>query len=317
MTAKDITEKELEAKNDVFADIMNNLLFGGVEYVKEDELEQGRQRSSYSSDSKHIREQERDLSKFWKQNEIRLAYVGIENETEPEDDMPFRNIGYDGASYRDQISYVVDGKGKRRKVIERYPVVTLVLYMGYRKRWDKAKSIHEALGDRLDERLKPFVHDYPINLFEIAFITDEQLDKFKSDFWIVADYLVQMRKNNSYIPSDRQMRHVREVLNLMAAMTNDTRFVEVVSESEKGDEPKNMCEVLDRVENRGIDKGRREGKEEGRKEGREEGQRNTAALMAFLVKNGRPDDVVRASSDESFLKQLLSDFGAGLLSPTK
>ena len=71
MAAKDIAEKDLEAKNDVFADIMNNLMFGGVEYVKEDELEQGRQRSSYASDSKHIREQERDLSKFWKQNEIR------------------------------------------------------------------------------------------------------------------------------------------------------------------------------------------------------------------------------------------------------
>ncbi len=105
MAAKDIAEKDLEAKNDVFADIMNNLMFGGVEYVKEDELEQGRERSSYSSDSKDIRDQERDLSKFWKQNEIRLAYVGFENETEPEDDMPFRNIGYDGAAYRDQIVY--------------------------------------------------------------------------------------------------------------------------------------------------------------------------------------------------------------------
>jgi len=173
-------------------------MFGGIEYVKEDELEQGRERSSYSSDSKIIRDQERDLSKFWKQNEIRLAYVGIENETEPEDDMPFRNIGYDGAAYRDQISYVIDKEGNRHKEIERYPVITLVLYMGYKKRWDKARTIYEALGDRLDENLKPFVHDYPINLFEIAFITDDQLKKFKSDFWIVADYLVQMRKNNNF-----------------------------------------------------------------------------------------------------------------------
>ena len=309
MAAKDIAEKDLEAKNDVFADIMNNLMFGGVEYVKEDELEQGRERSSYSSDSKDIRDQERDLSKFWKQNEIRLAYVGFENETEPEDDMPFRNIGYDGAAYRDQISYVVDKEGKRHKVIERYPVITLVLYMGYKKRWDKAKTIYEALGDRLDEKLKPFVHDYPINLFEIAFITDDQLKKFKSDFWIVADYLVQMRKNNSYVPSDRQMRHVREVLNLMSAMTKDTRFAKVAAESEKGDEPKTMCEVLDRVENKG--------KEEGKKEGKKEGRKEATDLINFLWSNGRGDDAQKASNDESFFNKLLSDFNAGKLTPAK
>ena len=228
MAAKDIAEKDLEALNDVFADIMNNLLFDGAEYVNEDELEQGRERSSYLSEPRGFRDQERDLSKYWRQNEIRIAYVGFENETEPEDDMPFRAIGYDGAAYRDQISYVTGKDGKRQKVIERYPVVTLVLYMGYKKRWDKAKSIHEALGDRLDDRLKPFVHDYPINLFEIAFLTDEQLAKFKSDFWVVADYLVQMRKNNDYVPSERQIKYVREVLNLMTALTKDTRFRKAV-----------------------------------------------------------------------------------------
>lgn len=35
--------------------------------------------------------------KFWKNCEVRIAYVGMENETEPEDDMPFRTIGYDRA----------------------------------------------------------------------------------------------------------------------------------------------------------------------------------------------------------------------------
>ena len=297
MAAKDIAEKDLEAINDVFADIVNNLLFDGIEYVKEDELEQGRERSSYLSEPKEIRDQERDLSKYWKQNEIRIAYVGFENETEPEDDMPFRNIGYDGAAYRDQILYETDENGKRRKVIERYPVVTLVLYMGYKKRWDKAKTIYEVLGDKLDEKLKPFVHDYPINLFEIAYLTDKQVEKFKSDFRIVADYLVQMRKDNSYTPPSWQIKHVREVLSLMAALTRDTRFRDVAIEMKKGDEPKNMCEVLDRVENKGVTKGKKD----------------TADLMAFLVQNGRADDVVKASNDESFLDKLLADFKGGLL----
>ena len=42
-----------------------------------------------------------------------------------------------------------------------------------------------------------------------------------------------MCKNNSYVPSDRQMRHVREVLNLMSAMTEDTRFAEVTAVSRR------------------------------------------------------------------------------------
>ena len=69
-----------------------------------------------------MREQERDTSKFWKKNSIRIAYVGIENETEPEDDMPFRVIGYDGAAYRDQICYEVDENGRRKKMLHRYPL---------------------------------------------------------------------------------------------------------------------------------------------------------------------------------------------------
>lgn len=39
MSEKDIAEKTLEAYNDVFADIVNGLLFDGKEVVKEEELE--------------------------------------------------------------------------------------------------------------------------------------------------------------------------------------------------------------------------------------------------------------------------------------
>lgn len=39
MSEKDIAEKNLEAWNDVFADIANVLLFGGKRLIKEEELE--------------------------------------------------------------------------------------------------------------------------------------------------------------------------------------------------------------------------------------------------------------------------------------
>ena len=51
-----------------------------------------------------------------------VGLLGLENQTEIEEDMVLRVISYDEASYRDQMNR--DEKGKPR---ERYPVVTLVL----------------------------------------------------------------------------------------------------------------------------------------------------------------------------------------------
>ena len=42
MAEKDLTEKILEDYNDVFADIVNGLIFEGKSVVKEEDLRQGR-----------------------------------------------------------------------------------------------------------------------------------------------------------------------------------------------------------------------------------------------------------------------------------
>ena len=259
----DITEKALIWYNDVFSDIVNNLLFDGELVVLQNALQNAITHQPYKSDSKEIRDQERDSCKLWidEKTEIRLSYFGIENETKAEDDMPFRVIGYDGASYRDQIYYFTDEDGKRHKSTERYPVVTLVLYMGYTEHWDKAKTLYEGFTHPVSERLKPFVKDYEINLFEIAYLTDEQVARFTSDFWIVADYFTQMRKNNDYVPSERQLIHVREVLDLMRVLTGDSRFTEHVDELEKQKEGVTMCKVLDEVQARGVQQGEQNAKD--------------------------------------------------------
>ena len=257
MGEKDITEKALISCNDVFADIVNNLVFGGKKLVDETELEQAPDRGVYRGDT-GFRELERDVSKYWRTNNIRIALLGIENQTVPEDDMPMRVIGYDGLAYRDQIRYETDEKGIRRKIVERCPVITLVLYFGYEKHWDKARTLHEALGDTLIPELKGLVNDYAINLYEIAYLTDEQLEGFHSDFRYVADYFVQKQRTRTYTGSHEETKHVREVLQLMTVLTGDNRFASVAEQengaSEKG-ELHNMCDVLDAIEKRGYEKG--------------------------------------------------------------
>ena len=102
--------------------------------------------------------------------------------------------------------------------------------------------------------MKPFINDYKINLFEIAWLSDEQVAMFQSDFRLVADYFVQMRKNKEYTPPTENIKHVHEFLQLMSVMTGDHRYEEAYNSQMEG-RPTNMCEVLDRVENRGMNLG--------------------------------------------------------------
>ena len=256
MGEKDILEKSLCNYNDVFSDIVNNLLFGGSELVKEDSLQDTPVHSTYRGEGA-FRELERDIAKHWMDNSIRISLMGIENETVAEDDIPLRVIGYDDASYRDQIRYEMDAHGRRRKIIDKCPVVTLVLYFGYKSHWNKAGTLHEALGEKLLPELKPFVSDYKVNIFEIAWLSDEQFKGFKSDFKYVADYFIQMRRTGKYVGSAENIRHIREVLGLLGTLTGDNRFRVIPEENTRiGKEGgiNNMEAWLDVVENRGDER---------------------------------------------------------------
>ncbi|MGP1349867.1 MAG: Rpn family recombination-promoting nuclease/putative transposase [Stomatobaculum sp.] len=270
MAEKDISEKNLEALNDVFADITNTLLFGGERIISESELEAALPRSVYKADGR-LREQERDTAKYWKHSSIRLALIGFENQTAQEDVLPLRIIGYDGAAYREQLSYESDERGKRvRNRCPRYPVITLVLYFGSEP-WRKPRSLLECLD--IPKPLKPYVNDYPLHIFEIAQLTEEQVERFQSDFRIIADYFVQLRRHQRYTPQGTRLRHPQETLRLMSVLTNDRRFEESCNDlMEEGKEVQNMCEVLDRIEARGEARGRAEGEARGRAEGEARGR---------------------------------------------
>lgn len=272
VSQKDIAEKILESYNDVFSDIVNVLLFDGREVVPADELEDQAPRAYYKTDGK-IREIERDVAKRWKQGGIRIACVGLENQTRADPDMPLRIIGYDGAEYRAQL--LAD-----RMAGSRYPVVTLVLYFGCEKHWDQPLSLKERL--EIPPEWDRFVNDYRINLFEIAYLDANQVELFQSDFRIVADYFVQKREKGDYIPSEREIRHVQETLQLLSVMSGDYRFEEAYYSSEAEGGLRNMCDVLDRVESKGIEKGIAKGIEKGLREGRMEAKREMAVSLAEM-----------------------------------
>ena len=294
MAEKDITQKMLEQYNDVFMDIVNVLLFNGEMVVREDDLIDLPTNSSKKIGRK-INYQDRDVAKYWQGNKINIAMFGIENQTDPDKLMPLRVISYDGAEYGRQSS----GKNKDKP---KYPVITLVLYMGHKGRWNYPKNIMGIVD--VDERLKPYVNDYKINLFEIAYLPEEKRKLFKSDFRVVVDYLYQVRKNNKYEPKMYKIEHIDEVLNLMSAMTSDNRFEEVIEEAHEK-EAKYMCEVIDIMLSKGwqeaidsglqqgLQKGLQQGLEEGMQKGLEEGmQKGLEEGMQKGLEEGRQEGIV-------------------------
>ena len=251
MGKKDIAEKNLEAWNDVFADIVNVLLFKGKRLMKEKDLEADTKDSMLKLDGE-IHEQERDVSKFWKNGEIRISILGFENQTVQDKNMPLRVISYDGASYKQEL---LD-----KNLKQKYPVATLVLYFGTDSKWKAPKRLHNCF--KIPEELKPFVSDYKINVFDIAWLSDETIDMFKSDFKFVAKYFQTKRKNKEYVPTNDEITHIDSLLKMFIALTGDNYFESVYNDSnlknKKGGVT--MCDIVQGFVNEGIVKGRAEEK---------------------------------------------------------
>ena len=261
----DVAEKLLEDYNDVFADIVNTLLFDGNERVKEDSLEDSKINSAYKAEDGKLHEQERDVSKYWKEGNTNLLVVGIENQTKAEKLMPARIIGYDGASYRSQLLKST-GRSSKKKLT---PVVTIVLYFGL-TRWNKPKNLKGILD--IPTGLEDFVSDYKINVFEIAFLPEETVNRFKSDFRLVAKYFINIRKNPYYIPEDEnEIKHVDAVLKFLSIMSGSEKALEkFMSIGER--EVKNMSDgPLTKLYYKGVSDGKEQGLEQGIEKGREQG----------------------------------------------
>ena len=244
MGEKDLTEKILEDYNDVFADIMNALVFKGKDVEHPDSLRNSSVHSQYKADDQKLHELERDVAKYWMDGNVQIALCGMENQTKVEKFMPFRVFSYDGTAYRSQLL------DQENKIV---PVITIVLYFG-NEHWTAPKNIKELL--EIPEGLDEYVDDYNIHVFEIAWLTDEQIARFKSDFGIVARFFSERRKNPDYVPDDRTViTHVDAMLKLLAVMAKDRRYEEIL-ESDDKKEVGCMCDVAERLERRGIEKGR-------------------------------------------------------------
>ena len=229
MGAKDIAEKALLSKNDVFADIINNFLYNGRQVIKPEALEDAPTTHMYDANGE-VHELHRDVAKYWN----------------------------DGAAYRAQLL------NKHRQ--KRYPVISIILYSG-KKRWKHNKSLLECLD--VPDVLKPFVNDYKINVLEVAHMTEEQLKLLTSDYKIIANTYMQnvTRMNDDVL--NMPIKYPYETFQLLSAITDNPNYLHFGEKNNGGDvtvydflkEATRLGEA--RGEARGEERGRAEGEARG------------------------------------------------------
>lgn len=238
MGIKDQSTKLLEDYNDVFSDIFNVLLFKD-EVVKETKLVNGPTESIYKMDTEETHEQRRDVLKRYQDAEYHISSFGIENQAKYDKTMPFRVMSYDSSTYMEQV------KSQEKDIL---PIATIVLNFSYEK-WGNAKSLYTAMN--VPEELRTCVSDYKIKVFDIAYLNDETIGKFKSDFGTVARFLRAKRlgEDNPFQGNEAEVKHIQELLGLLTVLTNDPVYSKkiapgLIERAAKGEVIK-MCEIAD------------------------------------------------------------------------
>jgi len=238
---KDVKEKRLEEWNDVFADIFNNLVFGGREVLKEEDLVPLPTESFSRNHDGTVRQGNRDVRKADRRNGCYRLICASENQESIDNTMPQRIMGYEYASYEEQIrelmhENVQKGKPAYTKRIhddqKLAPVVTVVLYWGTEE-WKTPQALHDMLTypEGFEDTIKPYVADYPMNLIQLSKLPEEARKRLKSDFRLIADY-VACRKEPEKLKKlmteqDQPIRHPEEFLDVLSEVAGNSHFKEM------------------------------------------------------------------------------------------
>lgn len=249
MGQKDLAEKQLEAYPDVFADIINALLYHGKQVVRVAELHAAPTETLYSRKNGKLHNQFHDVSKYVMRNgNIELQYT-LENETQARRKMVLRKAGYEGAIYREQYDKE-----------ESYPVISCVLHWG-KGRWRQPNNLFALWGDKkIPEEAKEYIDDIRLYAFDMRNLSKEVRELFKSDMRIIVDYLAE---GKDYVPTNQTILHPEAVLRMLKELTEDAEYDKIIAESKKLENENGgvtMCELLDKYWNGGITQGITQGK---------------------------------------------------------
>ena len=300
MGAKDLAEKNLLQYKDVFSDIVNVNLFGGRCYVSAEELsrEPGELITKAVSDDK-LRQLQMDVPMKCKKNN-RSFFLCLENQSDKNNVMPVRDMGYQHAKYMEQIKEVKESNRK----IGNYP-----------------NPVTKEIND--SQKLSPVI-TLVLNYSQKEWETT--IRQYQSDFKYIVRYLScgnDRRKLDEYFQTTEfELDHPEAFLDWLSAVTNDRRYrkaKELIEETEGKGGKINMCVLLDmyeeRGEARGIEKGIAQGivqgEARGMAKGISRGIKEINTLYHCLLADNRMEDIQKAIMDTDYQKELLQEYGIG------
>ena len=304
MGAKDLAEKNLLQYKDVFSDIVNVNLFGGRCYVSAEELsrEPSELITKAVSDDK-LRQLQMDVPMKCKKNN-RSFFLCLENQSDKNNVMPVRDMGYQHAKYMEQIK---EAKESNRKT-SNYP-----------------NPMTKELND--SQKLSPVI-TLVLNYSQKEWETT--IRQYQSDFKYIVRYLScgnDRRKLDEYFQTTEfQLDHPEAFLDWLSAVTNDRRYrkaKELIQKTERKGGKINMCVLLDMYEERGEARGEARGIEKGIAQGIVQGEARGVAkgisqgieeintLYHCLLADNRMEDIQKAIMDTDYQKELLQEYGIG------
>ena len=212
MGKKDRYEKVYTGNAEVFADIVNYLLYEGEKKIRPDDLRE-LDGEELLVEEKKVLQRLRDVVKqvTVRQNEEAIyMIIGLENQTQVHYAMPVRTMVYDAMHYAGQVEEIRKQNGRRWKqrkwnnsdnsgeqagsrVEDRLltsaeflsgitkedkllPVITIVILYSSDP-WDGPVSLYDMLATKDPEILK-YVQDYHIHLIAPGNMTDQQIRCF-------------------------------------------------------------------------------------------------------------------------------------------
>lgn len=163
------------------------------------------------------------------------------------------------------------------------------------------------LDEEEKRELEPFLLNHKIHLISLSSLDENEVEKYKSDFWHVIKFLTLHGngKTRRYLEESgkRTVKHPDEVRDVLYALSRDKRFLET-NLAKKGKEELQMgpiSDVLDEIEAIGFEKGI--------EQGIESGSIRINRLNAALIKDNRTVELFQSTQDAELQKKLMEEYG--------
>ena len=257
METNDLAAKNFETYPDVAADIINVLIYEGLQRINKDSLLASLTENVYQG-RENLRNQLEDVARYeMHDGRVTMQYL-LANQTRRDPKMIFRKAGYVGSAYREQY----DGKAK-----DVYPVVEIVLYWGEGS-WKQNRSIYEMFQSRNHPgKVLDYIDNLKLHVFEMRKLPKEIRNLFQSDMRIVVDYLAE---GNGY-RSDQKVVHKEALIKLLRTLSGEKNVEDTLDCLQKmgvkEEDDITVCELFDQYTRQGRQEGIKEGIREGLKEG--------------------------------------------------